>query len=134
MINVENEIFGTLYEALMSEYPETYVTGEYVNAPAQMPCVSIIEADNLSYMRTRDTASNENHVEVLYEVNIYSNKVAGRKNEAKALLTIVDSKLDEMGFTKVMTSVIPNEADSTIFRIVARYRAIISKDKVIYRR
>ena len=29
---------------------------------------------------------------------------------------------------------VPNEEDATVYRIVARYRAIVSKNKVIYRR
>lgn len=29
---------------------------------------------------------------------------------------------------------VPNEEDATVYRMVARYRAIVSKNKTIYRR
>ena len=134
MIDIENEIFQRLATIVRNKYPKIFMTGEYVKAPPSFPCVSIIEMDNQVLRSTRDSSNVENHVQVLYEVNVYSNKTSGKKSECKVILAIIDSEMGELGFTRTMMNPIPNEENATIYRVVARYRAIISKDKIIYRR
>lgn len=134
MIDIENEIFQRLATIVRNKYPKIFMTGEYVKAPPSFPCVSIIEMDNQVLRSTRDSSNIENHVQVLYEVNVYSNKTSGKKSECKVILAIIDSEMGGLGFTRTMMNPIPNEENATIYRVVARYRAIISKDKTIYRR
>lgn len=90
--------------------------------------------DNEIYRSTRTNETIENHVQVMYEINVYSNKIKGKKTEAKSIMSVIDSEFARLGFTRMMYNPIPNELDATIYRLVARYRAVISKDKVIYRR
>lgn len=134
MIDIENEIFSTVSEAVRKKYPKIYMTGEYIKVPPSFPCISLVEADNQIYRNTRTTESNENHVQVLYEVNVYSNKKTGRKTECKTIIALIDDLMLKLGFTRTLLQPIPNEEDATIYRMVARYRAIVSKEKVIYRR
>lgn len=134
MIDIESEIFDMISKKLREDNRKIFVTGENVKSPSSFPCTSIVEVDNQVYRNTRTTSSIENHAQLLYEVNVYSNKTNGKKSEAKKILSLVDSEFSKLGFTRVMTSPIPNERDSTIYRIVARYRAIVSRDKTIYRR
>lgn len=134
MIDIENEIFQRLATIVHNRYPKIFMTGEYVKAPPSFPCVSIIEMDNQVLRSTRDSSNIENHVQVMYEVNVYSNRTSGKKSECKAILAIIDSEMSGLGFTRTMMNPIPNEENATIYRVVARYRAIISKDKTIYRR
>lgn len=134
MIDVETEIFDTVSTSVREKYPKVYMTGEYVKSPPSFPCVSLIEVDNQIYRNTRTTECIENHAQVLYEVNVYSNKKSGKKAECKAITALIDSKMEALGFTRTLLNPVPNEEDATIYRIVARYRAIISKNKVIYRR
>ena len=134
MIDVETEIFNTVATALRVRYPKIFSTGEYVRSPSSFPCVSLIEVDNQVYRNTRTSDSNENHVQVRYEVNVYSNKKTGKKAECKAIISLVDRELERLGFTRTMLQPVPNEKDATIYRIVGRYRAIVSKNKTIYRR
>ena len=134
MTDIENEIFQRLATIVRNKYPKIFMTGEYVKAPPSFPCVSIIEMDNQVLISTRDSSNIENHVQVLYEVNVYSNKTSGKKSECKVILAIIDSEMGGLGFTRTMMNPIPNEENATIYRVVARYRAIISKDKTIYRR
>lgn len=134
MIDVENEIFTIISTAVRAKYPKIYMTGEYLKSPPSFPCVSLIETDNQIYRNTRDSGSIENHVQVLYEVNVYSNKTSGKKSECKAIIALIDSEMELLGFTRTLMNPVPNEADATIYRMVARYRAIISKNKTIYRR
>ena len=109
------------------------MTGEYVRVPPSFPCVSLIEADNQIYRNTRDSGHIENHVQVIYEVNVYSNKTKWKKTECKAIISLIDSRMESLGFTRTILTPIPNEQDG-IYRMVGRYRAIVSRDKTIYRR
>ena len=133
MIDIEPEVFDDVSKAVRNEYPNVYMTGEYVRVPPSFPCVSLIEADNQIYRNTRDSGHIENHVQVIYEVNVYSNKTKWKKTECKAIISLIDSRMESLGFTRTILTPVPNEQDG-IYRIVGRYRAIVSRDKTIYRR
>lgn len=134
MIDIESDVFSKISEKVRTKYPDIYVTGEYVKSPSSFPCVSLVENDNQCYQKSQTTDSVENHVSVLYEVNVYSNKTKGKKTECKTIIAIIDSEFAKLGFTRIMLNPIPNEIDATIYRMLGRYRAIISKNNVIYRR
>ena len=133
MIDIEAEVFSIISTKVRANYPQIFITGEYVKSPPSFPCVSLIEADNQSYRQSQTTDSMENHASLLYEVNIYSNKTKGKKAECKAIATIIDNELARLGFTRTMLNPLPNEEDATIYRMVGRYKAIVSRDKVVYR-
>ena len=134
MIDIESEVFNIVSKATRAKYPKIYMTGEYVKSPPSFPCVSLIETDNQIYRNTRDSGTIENHAQVLYEVNVYSNKTSGKKAECKAIIAFIDTQMEALGFTRTLMNPVPNEQDATIYRMIARYRAIISKNKTIYRR
>ena len=131
MIDLEFDIFTALATRLRTEYPGIFVSGEYVPAPPSFPAVSIVESDNrvVEDMRTLNI---ENAALVMYEVQIYSAKVNGKKAEAKEIAETVDAFLTSIGFTRTMKNQVPNMNDATIYRIVCRYEAIIDKDFWIY--
>lgn len=133
MIDIESEVFDDVSKVVRKEYPNVYMTGEYVRVPPSFPCVSLIEADNQIYRNTRDSGHLENHVQVIYEVNVYSNKTTGKKTECKAIISLIDSRMESLGFTRTILTPVPNEQDG-IYRMVGRYRAIVSRNKTIYRR
>lgn len=134
MIDIEKEVFAYVSKALREKYSKIYVTGEYIKVPPSFPCVFLIEADNQVYRNTRTTSSNENHVQVVYEADVFSKKTSGRKSECREILALIDEKMMELGFTRTLLTPVPNEEDATVYRLTARYRAIVSKEKVIYRR
>ena len=125
MIDVENLVIDTVSKALKaSAYSSTLVTTEYTDTPSSFPCVSIYEAD-YTYRRTQDNDLKEHHTNVMYEVNVFSNKTSGKKTECKKIMEIIDSTMQNMKFTRTVKQPIPNK-DKTIFRIVARYEAVIA--------
>ena len=134
MIDIESEVFNTVSEKVREQYPEIFMTAQYVKSPSSFPCVSLIETDNQIYRNTRTSGCIENHAQVVYEVNVYSNKQRGKKAECKEILGFIDKQLEALGFTRTLMTPVPNEVDATIYRMVARYRAIVSKENVIYRR
>lgn len=134
MIDIETEVFNIVATALREEYPKIFIVGEYVKSPPSFPCASIVEVDNQTYRNTRTSSSYENHAQVMYEVNVYSNKKSGKKTECKEIISFIDKQLEALGFTRTMMNPAPNEVDATIYRMVGRYRAIISRNNTIYRR
>ena len=138
MIDAENEIFAKVAAKVRAVYPDLYMTGEYVRAPARFPCVAIEEKNNAVWRNSRDTSEIERAVAVMYEVNIYSNLKNGAKRECKAIAAVVDEAMRGIGFTRNMLNPLPNMADATIYRMTGRYQAIIGKDEygrfVIYKR
>ena len=134
MIDVENAVFNTVATKVREHYPDIYMVGEYVKSPSSFPAVSLVEMDNAVRTDTIDSGSNENHVNVMYEADVYSNKTTGKKSECKAIIALIDKEMLALGFARVSLMPVPNMNDSTIYRMVGRYRATVSADNKIYRR
>lgn len=134
MINVENDIFNTMVTKLREKYPDIFVTGEYVKAPSSFPCVSIVEIDNSTLIETKSSNENEEYATVLYELNVYTNKSKGKKAECKEIVSLIDTMFTSLNFNRIMLQPIPNLQDATIYRMLGRYRAVVSDNNIIYRR
>lgn len=134
MIDVETDIFSDVSERAREQFPKLYMVGEYVKAPSSFPCATLVEIDNATFRNSQTGTEPENHVAVTYELNVYSSKKNGKKSECKAIAAFIDTRLLRMGFTRMMLEPVPNEEDASIYRMLGRYRAVISKDKIIYRR
>lgn len=126
MIDIENKVLSVVREAVLAQYPTASVYGEYVEVPASFPCVTVTEDTNYTYVYTKDEQLAEHHAEVQYSINVYSNKQAGAKLEAKAIMNIADNAMQGMKFWRTMTRQVPN-VDRTIFRLIARYRAVVGE-------
>ena len=134
MINIENELFNNVSNSVRAVYPNIYMTGEYVKSPPSFPSVSLVEMDNTVNTFTQTSSETENHANVMYEVNVYSNKSKGKKTECKEIITLIDKEMIALGFSRIMLQPIPNMDDATIYRMTARYKAVVSKNKQIYGR
>lgn len=134
MIDIETEIFNEVSAKVRDQYPDIFMTGEYVKTPSSFPCVSLVEVDNATFRNTQTTESKENHVAAMYELNVYSNRTKGKKAECKEIASFIDEILMGLNFTRTMLEPVPNQDNATIYRMLGRYRAVISKEKTIYRR
>ena len=126
MIDIESEVFDYVAKGIRAVYPSAFVVGEYTETPAKFPAVTIVEADNRVFEQMRTTRI-ENAVTVMYQAEVYSNKASGKKLEAKAIATTMDSLFTELGFTRTFREQIPNLKDATIYRIVCRYEGIVGE-------
>ena len=126
MIDIESIVFDTVYKAVKSKFPKAEVKSVYVESAAEFPCVCVVEDDNRTFQKTLDGRINEHHAELLYTVTVYSNKKNGKKEEARAIAKVIDEAMQGMKFTRIMLNQIPN-IDQRIYRIVGRYRAIVSE-------
>lgn len=134
MIDIESEIFNHMSEKVRVKFPNIFMTGEYVKSPPSFPCVSLVEVDNATYRKSQTAEGKENHIEAMYELNVYSNKTKGKKAECKEIVAFIDELLTDLNFNRIMLQPVPNQDDVTIYRMLGRYRAVISRDKTIYRR
>lgn len=136
MIDCENEVFSVVSAALRLKYPNMNPSsGENQPTPADMPAAVGREMDNSTYLRSLDSSGQENHATVMWQWEAYSNLGSGKKKQTRAIMAIIDGEMQDMGFVRIGSSPaeVPN-ADKTIYRMVARYRATVSKDKTIHRR
>lgn len=133
MIDVESEVFSAIAGPLREAFPGIYLTGEYIRQPPSFPHVSIEERDNSVETSLQTSAGVESYAELLVEVNVYSNKTAGKKTECKAILKLVDDLMFKMNFTRISCFPVPNMEDASIYRMTARYRAV-TDGKTMYRR
>ena len=131
MIDIENDVFTAVAEAIRERFQNVFISSEYVETPARFPAVTIMEADNrvLYSMRTLNI---ENAISSMIEINIYSNRSSGKKAEAKEIAAVADEVMSSIGYTRTFREQIPNLNDATIYRIVCRYEAVVDKDLWIY--
>ena len=134
MIDYESVIYTKIVTALRNEFPSIHLNNEERRSPASFPSVMLIERSNSSFPATMDSASTQNHAIIVYEVNVYSNKHIGRKQECKDIMNFISNMFTQLGFERLLVQPIENLNDPTIYRIVGRYQAVISADGTIYRR
>jgi hypothetical protein len=134
MIDIENPVFNRVATRVREVFPDISMAGEYVKSPPSFPAGSLVEMDNSTRIETIDSGSNENHANVMYEANVYSNKTTGKKSECREILALIDEEMLAIGFSRVAMTPVPNEYDSTIYRMVGRYRAAVSSTHHIFRR
>lgn len=134
MVDIESMVFSQVAVALRAQFPGIYVIGEYTDAPASFPCVTISERSNTVYEASQDSGGVEHHATLLYEINVYSNKASFRKEECKSIASAADILMASIGFTRSFMQPTPNTADASIYRITARYKAVVDENKqLIYR-
>lgn len=130
MINIETDVFDAVYKAVYLLIPEGCFTSDYVAAPPALPHATLIEMDNYTDRNTLDTALHEKFAVVTYEANVY----AEDKFTCRNIMDVIDTKMQELGFTRLSLRQVDNAVNTSIYRLVARYRAEVSKNKKIYRR
>lgn len=133
MIDYDDDIINAVETALAVEYPDMPLYDEALPADAEFPCVCIEEIDNYTYQRTIDSASNENHAAVAYEINVYSNRSQGKRSECRSIFAFVSDIFTGLGFTRLSKNPVPF-ADATKYRLVGRFAAVVAANGDIYRR
>ena len=133
MIDYDDDIMTAVETALEDDYPNVPVYDEPLPVDADFPCVVMEEIDNYVYQRTIDSATNENHAVSSYEVSVYSNRTRGKKQECKRIFAVISDTLTGLGFTRLSANPI-QMIDATVYRLIGRFTAVVSKNGEIYRR
>ena len=133
MIDVESIIFDRVATKYSEQYPDGSRYGEMTETPARFPCLTLIETDNATYDFSLDAQMKEHHARLTYEANVYSQLTYGAKQQCQDIMNLVDNEMLSMGFTRLFCNQ-TKSVDPRIYRMTARYRAVISEDGMIYRR
>jgi hypothetical protein len=134
MIDYQNEIFTAVATAVRAMHTGAMVIGEYTRSPSQFPAVTLDEIENVTVPALVDSSDEERYCGVTYRLQVFSNKTAGKKAEARAVFSTADAVLFGLGFRRTTYTTTPEIYDSTIYSITATYEAIIDADGVIYSR
>lgn len=134
MNDFENEIFTAVATELREKHEGVVVKGEYIRTPAEFPTVSLSEVENITVDELMDSSGEEYYSGLGYRLQVFSNKVGGKKAEAKAIFKTADKKICGMGLRRKSYTTTPEIYNSTIFSITATYEAIIDVNGVIYKR
>jgi len=132
MINIFNELYTLLVTALNLYNDKIKTDSVYTNQPSSYPFVSLEEIEDAVYESTSDSCDIENHAEKHYEVNIYTQK-PNKKSTADGIANVVDDVFKQKNFVRITKNVLQSN-DETTYRIIIRYRGIVSKSEVVYRR
>ena len=134
MIDFQNEIFTAVATAVRASHDGAMVTGEYARSPSRFPAVTLDEIENVTVPTLVDSSDQENYCGLTYRLQVFSNKSAGKKAEARAILATADGVMRGLGFRRITYTTTPEIYDSTIYSITATYEAIIDANGVIYSR
>ena len=134
MIDFLNEIFTTVASAVRSEHTGAFVTGEYTRSPSKFPTVTIDEIENVTMSNLVDSSGEEKFSGLAYRIQVFSNKTAGKKAEARDIFKTADSVMIGLGFQRVTYMTTPEIYDSTIYSITATYEATVNVNGVFFRR
>lgn len=132
--DIETDVFNAVAEILSEKYEGISVYNEYSQIPESFPTVSLIEEDNSAFLPALDSEGSH-HSQLMYDVNVYSNLSAGRKEQAKEIMRTIDEKMSALGFVRISSQplVLPN-AETSIYRLEARYRTVVDENKRLLRR
>lgn len=134
MIDLENEVYTMVAQTLRAEFPGIDVASDYVDAPADLPHVSLYMADNYAPIREQSgNVASEDYAVMMFQVDVYSNRVDGKKTEAKTIANFISDLLHAHNFVRVSQAPMPNLRDAGIYRITARY-SVASDGESFYRR
>lgn len=134
MIDVEVDLFDEVAREVLEEYPNAFISSEYVEAPPQFPALSIIETNNVTNEDTEDSSGQEKMSAITYTVDAYSNSATSAKQVCKRILSIVSRVMRQCNMTRTMCAVMDNARDPTVYRMTARYIGLVDENLVMYRR
>lgn len=134
MFDYTNEIFTAVAAVVRSNHKGTTVTGEYTRKPSTFPAVTLDEIENVVVGNLVDSSQEEKYAGVTYRLQVFSNKVGGKKSEAREIFATADRVMRGMGFRRISYTTTPEIYESTVYSITATYEAIVSADGVVYKR
>lgn len=125
MVDIENEVFNRVAQALRKEFTGIQVYGERLATMSRFPAVILIEDDNARPQGTMSLSNDPQlSADLMYTVEIYSNLTSGKKSEAKRIREVVAREMNDMGFTQTYSNPTDN-VDRTIFRYTLRFTKTI---------
>lgn len=130
--DIENKVFTECKAAILADIPGATCSGVEESRPAKFPFVHILEKSNTNYLKTATAESRENHAQLMYELNFYDNATSGKKANVKKLVKAASEYFASIGFNRTFCQPVTNAADANVYRMVARYEAVLGVDNRVY--
>ena len=143
MIDIESKIFMIVYNAVTAYDNTIYVTSEASIAPPSFPAVYVEQIDSYNPPEYRISSHEELYAAFTFNVEVYSNKASGKKQEAKNILTVIDNALRIAGLRRTMSNYVDltdnrnssvSNRNQSIIRMLGRYECLADADGNIYAR
>lgn len=134
MFEIEREIFTAVADTILASYSSCRVLNSFVYAPDSFPCVSIVMSDDGTPYRMFDSSRVDNFHDITLTVDVYSNKIDGKKAEAEAIAELIKNKLIPINFTMVSCKPNSNISNAQNYRITATFTATVDASGNIFRR
>ena len=132
MLDAESVIFTAVAKAVKEKFDGVRCYPEEVNTPSSFPCFTLVESSNTTYRQSITADNKENHVDLLFTANTYSNLASGAKQQCKEMMDVIDGVMRSYGFVRTVNEQMPNY-ERTISRRTARWRGILGADGYIYK-
>lgn len=133
MIDFLNQVNAAVVSALEgTTFYNTRVAMESTRLPEEFPCVTVEEISNTTPRRYMDSRVAEDFAHIQYRIQVFSNKSVGRREEARMILSLIDTQLTPMGLLRTSYAVVPQMYRSTIYEINCIYEGIFSKTGTVY--
>lgn len=133
MIDVLNQVNAIVRDALKdTPYENIPILGEYIRVPSVFPCITVEEISNVPVREYIDSESSEDFARIQYRVQVFSNNSAGKRAQAREIVSYVSNRLQEYGFLRITYDPIPELYMSTCYEITCVFEGVISKDEVVY--
>ena len=131
MADLENEVYTKVATALRSTFTGINVSGDVELTASKFPTVFFYQSDDSTYERLTTAESEKS--QVVFTAEVYSNSKSGKKTQAKKIMNTIDSVMFGLNGVRLSKLPVPNRENTSIYRLVSRYR-IIADGNFFYRR
>ena len=132
MTDIENIIINRIDNALETAGYKDILGSTYQDVPASFPWVFFEQSDSYEHVNQHNSSRTNNHDTVVFEADIYSNKISGAKGECKDILEVIDAEMVSLGFSRTMAQPMRPTSDLYKARMLVRYRGVVDSNKCIY--
>ena len=123
-----NAVYTRVHDAILSEFPDTYVASRHVAKPSSFPAVLIHEIDRNRPLQSTQLDFEDVQWESVFEVQVVSAKANTAATEAYAIMEIARQALSNLYYREFSETNIDNGDD---FTIVGRFRRKIGGGDVM---
>ncbi len=124
MISIKNYQFTRVKTGISSICANCGTLSEN-EAPTALPYLSFTQKDNPTYRQTRDSGSNENHVQPMVQIEVYTSKTNSTMYQCEQIFNKADEIMINDGWTRI-TGPIPSS--KTHHSLTARYQAVVGQN------
>jgi hypothetical protein len=131
MIDCEVKVFNAVHEKAAPKCAKgKFVSTVISEEPTAFPAASLIEIDNTTVRNRQSSTPVENYALITYQLEVY----AKSKAKCRDVYMTVDDAMIAMNFSRMGGQYVNNATNTTVFRYVARYEAIVDQAGNLYRR